>query len=198
MKDLFPIFLRLEHRPVLVVGGGRIARRKIEALIRSGARVTVIAPEADAAIQRLAQSGDLTWYAEAFTAEVADAHSVPWTLVFAATDSMVLNRRIRDWARTRGAPCNAVDDPDACDFFMPAVYRDGPVTVAVGTSGRAPGLAAFLRDRIAEYLPGDLTQLAEHLARLRKELQEQFPGRDGREKRRKRLLKAVETLWRNR
>ncbi len=199
MPEPFPIFLLLEGRSVLVVGGGSVARRKIAALLRAGARVTVLAPELEGTVRAWAAAGRVSWCAERFSAEAADSLGEKnWALVFAASSECAANRAVYEWAAARGTWCNAADAPDACDFYLPAVHRDGPVLVAVGTSGRVPALAAFLRDRISEWLPDGLAAAAEELGRLRQVLRRRFPGPAGRSLRRERLRAAIAAFWRAR
>lgn len=139
--DLFPLFLKLAGRACLVVGAGAIAESKIESLLRAGARVTVVAPEATAKVRSWARGKQIVWRARAYRA--ADLSGA--FLVIAATSSSALHRAIHRQARRAGILCNAVDDPPNCDFYYPAVVRRGSLQIAISTGGESPSLAARLR-----------------------------------------------------
>jgi len=136
--------LDLSGVQVLVVGGGRIAQRKIEGLLRAGAAVTVVAPEVDNGIRELAVRIVDRGYLS------ADLESV--RLVITAADDAVVNASVAADATARGIWVNSADDPVNCTFTLPAVARDGVVTVAVGTGGASPALASHLRGELERWL----------------------------------------------
>src|SRR5271169_3551817 len=110
---LFPAFLKLEGRRCVVVGAGPVAEEKIPSLLRAGAKVRVVAPQATERVQIWARAKKIIWERRAFRSEdLAGAF-----LVIAATSSALLHARIQAQARRRGVLCNAVDDPEHCDFF---------------------------------------------------------------------------------
>ena len=160
---LYPIFLSLAGRACLVVGGGKVAERKTEELLRAGARVTVVAPAVTEALARHAEEGALEWARRGFGPADLDGMA----LAFVATSDPDVNRRAASEARARGVWVNVADDPGACDFHVPALLRRGRVAVAVSTGGAAPALASWVRDRVAGALPEGLGDLAEVLAVLR-------------------------------
>jgi precorrin-2 dehydrogenase / sirohydrochlorin ferrochelatase len=142
---LFPLFLKLAGRQCLVVGAGAIAESKIDSLLRAGAPVTVVAPEATERIRRWARSKQILWRKRAYRAgDLGGAF-----LVIAATSSAALHREIFRQARHAGVLCNAVDDPPNCDFYYPAVVRRGSLQIAISTGGLSPSLAARLRAELA-------------------------------------------------
>ena len=159
----YPVFLDLKERPVLVVGGGRVAARKVEGLLAAGARVTVVAPRAEARIRAWARQGRVCWQARGF--EPGDLAGME--LAFIATSDSRANRAAAAEAERRGVWANVADDPSACRFLVPAVLRRGRLTVAVGTQGASPELAAWVRDRIDRALPGCLAELVELARRVR-------------------------------
>ena len=161
--ELFPMFLKLQGRPCLVVGAGRIAEPKIESLVRCGARVRVVAPAATPAISKAAQIGKITWERRAFRA--ADLAGI--FLVVAATSSPRLHERIFRQARRAGILCNAVDEPALCDFFYPAVVRRGPLQIAISTGGNAPSLAQRLRREMEQFFSPAYGAWVEEIGRLR-------------------------------
>lgn len=160
LPDLYPVGLVLTGRDCLVVGGGAIAVRKVEGLVAAGARVTVIAPRLDPRLAALdPRPGALATVPRPYRRrDLRGRH-----LVIVATDDEALNRRVAAHAKRLGVWCNVADRPELCGFTLPAVHRDGPVTVAVATGGRSPALAGWLRDRIAGSLPS-VAEAAEALA----------------------------------
>jgi precorrin-2 dehydrogenase/sirohydrochlorin ferrochelatase len=140
----YPVFLDLKDRPVLVVGGGKIALRKARGLIEAGAQVTVVAPqwvpEFEALpvrlVQRRFRATDLAGF----------------RLVFAATNERVTNHQIGVAARRRGMLANIADSAGECDFIVPARLERGHVQIAVSTGGQNPRLAAALRRKLEEIL----------------------------------------------
>ena len=140
---LYPVMLDLRGRPVVVVGAGAVAARKIAALVEAGAVVTVVAPDVgDAAraagasmvVERPYERGDLDGA----------------LFAVAATGDPTVNAAVADDAERAGIFVNAADDPQHCSALLPAVLRRGPVVVSVSTSGSAPAFASWLRDRIAD------------------------------------------------
>ena len=154
--DYFPIFLRLTGEPVLVVGGGLVAARKIELLQRSGARVTVVAPVVVANLAERAASGLLTHLAEEFHPR----HLHGMRLVIAATDKHAVNAWVAHHADRENVPVNVVDDRELSRFIVPAIVDRSPVVVAVASSGDAPVLTRRLREKLEAMLPARLGVLA--------------------------------------
>lgn len=152
----------------LVVGGGAVATRKIEKLIKSGADVTVVAPDSSIVLQGLAEEGQLRWIKRVFAADDVAGMA----LVFAATDNHAVNAQVTKAAKAsagQGAWVNVADDPAEGDFSLPAVANRGEVTVTVSTDGASPALAAWLRDLLKEALPEGTEKLTELCRALRNE-----------------------------
>jgi precorrin-2 dehydrogenase/sirohydrochlorin ferrochelatase len=141
MSALFPAFLKLEGRKCLVVGGGAIAEQKLAGLTDAGARVEVIAPRASSSIRSLVESGSVTWRAREFAASDLDGAF----LVIAATGDVAVNTQVFREAERRGILCNAVDEPERCHFYYPAVVRRGDLQIAISTNGKSPALAQRIR-----------------------------------------------------
>ncbi len=161
----YPVMLRLAGKRVLVVGAGRVAARKVEALVDAGALVTIVAPVVTA---DLAARHDVTIEQRFY---VSDDVAGYW-LVVVCTDDPVVQQRVFDDGERLGVWVNAADDPDRCSFTLPAVARRGPVIVAVSTSGASPALAQVLRDRAAAAaLPEGIEDIAVHLATERRRIQ---------------------------
>ncbi len=160
---LYPIFLKIESSPCLVVGGGKVALRKVKSLLQSGARVTVVAPEGGAALKALAEAGRIEWRRETYRpGEAGD-----YTLVVAATDSPDVNRSVYRDALQNRVPVNSVDDPEHCSFYVPSLIRRGQLLVAVSTSGTVPYFARKLRDYLEAKLYADIGLDLERLKKLR-------------------------------
>jgi precorrin-2 dehydrogenase/sirohydrochlorin ferrochelatase len=162
----YPVVLKLAGRRCVVVGGGQVAARKVTALVRAAADVLVVAPDAAPDIDTLAETGGLRLERRAF--EPADLDGA--FLVIAATDRREVNRAVEEAARARGALLNVVDDPDACDFTVPALVRRRDVTLAISTGGRSPAFARYLREQLGEWLTDGRCTLLEILAELRRDL----------------------------
>jgi precorrin-2 dehydrogenase / sirohydrochlorin ferrochelatase len=144
VTNLFPMFLKLEGRQVLVIGAGKVGEPKIAGLVGSGARVRVVALEATPNVQEWAREGKIDLELRAFSpADLGAAF-----LVVVATNSRALNERIHREAQRRGILCNVVDVPDLCDFFYPAVVRRGDLQIAVSTNGQSPSLAQKIRQQL--------------------------------------------------
>jgi precorrin-2 dehydrogenase / sirohydrochlorin ferrochelatase len=141
-----PIFLDVTERRCVVIGGGKVAERKIEALVDAGARVTVISPVVTSAITRWAAAGRITHAAREYHPGDIDGA----TVVFAATDNPALHRSIAAEANERRVPINVADKPDLCTFIAPAVAKRGALQIAVSTSGAAPAFAARICGEIED------------------------------------------------
>jgi precorrin-2 dehydrogenase/sirohydrochlorin ferrochelatase len=164
--SLFPIFLKLEGRQCLVVGAGKIAAAKIPALLEAGAEVQVVAPQAGGTVAELADAGLIRWEERRFEREDLQGKF----LVIAATSSIELNQTIFAEAQQRGVLCNAVDDPDRCDFYYGAVVRRGDLQIAISTAGNSPALAQRLREQLELQFGPEYSDWLEQLGRVREQL----------------------------
>lgn len=161
--DYFPIFLRLTGEPVLVVGGGEVAARKVDLLARAGARITIVAPELTDSLAERVRAGALEHIADEFRPELLAGKR----LVIAATDKQAVNAWVAYQAESRNVPVNVVDDRELSRFIVPAIVDRSPVVVAVGSSGDAPVLTRRLRERLESFLPQRLGALAQLAGKLR-------------------------------
>lgn len=155
----YPIMLLLTGRRVVLVGAGRVAKRKLDELLACGAELVVVAPDIEETFHR----EGVFCMTQAYTPSVLDGA----TLVFACTDDPELNARVVADARRRNILACAVDQPADCDFFSPATVRDEDVVLAIGTGGSAPGLAKHLRNEIASHLPDRIGEFARTLQTCR-------------------------------
>ncbi len=165
------------------MGGGAVAARKVRLLLSAGACVRVVAPEAGTAIRRLAKAGKLKLARRPFRA--GDLDGV--TLAVAAAGDAALNAVIVRASRRRGVPLNVVDEPDKCDFIVPAVVESGGLLIAVSTSGASPGLAARIATRLRGEYGREYGRILRHLERLRCELKRRVPE----QRRRKEIIDRV-------
>lgn len=166
MESLFPMFVKLAGRKCLVVGAGPVAKSKIESLLHAGASVHVVAPSATAAVAAWADEGRLTWSRRAF--EATDLELV--SLVVVATSSHQVNEAVFRLADARGIFCNAVDQPDRCHFYYPAVVRRGNLQIAISTAGLSPSLAHRLRIELEAQFGPEYEVWVEWLGAARKRL----------------------------
>jgi uroporphyrin-III C-methyltransferase/precorrin-2 dehydrogenase/sirohydrochlorin ferrochelatase len=172
--EYLPIFLRARDRAVTVVGGGLVATRKVELLLRCEARITVVAPDLHRELRELVAMTAkrvLRHVPERFAPHHLDGAE----LVIAATDSAGTNAAVAEAARARGVPVNVVDDPALSSFIVPAIVDRSPVVVAVGTGGASPVLARWLRTRIEALLPARVGALARFLGRHRETVRRLVP-----------------------
>lgn len=168
---LFPLFTDLRDKSVLVVGGGAVAARKITALLRSGAQVTVVAPVFRADIRALAEAGRVRCVAGEFAPEQLDGM---W-LAIAATDDRAVNIRVSEAASARRLLVNVVDDPELSSFQVPSIVDRAPLVVAVSTAGAAPVFARRVRERIEALFDHSLGTLASLVARRRDAIRRAYP-----------------------
>ena len=166
-KRYYMACLDLEGRSALVVGGGAVAREKVEGLLDCGSRVTVVAPEIDPELDRPG--------VELVRREYRSADLDGQLLVVAATSTEEVNRRVFGDAEARGLLCNVVDVPDLCSFILPAVHRVDPIAIAISTGGASPALAQRLRDEIAAVVRPEHATLARRLRDLRPWAKKEFP-----------------------
>jgi len=167
----YPAMLRLEGRPVLVVGAGPVAARKVEALLESGAAVTVVAPDVHPDIDALAATGAI----QLRRTEVASKHLHGVWLVISATGVAQVDRWLAAECERRRIFINAVDRPEDCSFYVPSIVRDDPILVAISTDGQSPALAGYLRRILGAALPPGVGKLAGLLGRYRERARAELP-----------------------
>ena len=169
---LFPLFADLRNRTVLVVGGGAVAERKVEALLQAGALPQVGSLDLNEGLGRWLEEGRLRWRVGAFREEWLDE---AW-LVIAATDDSAVNRQVYEAATARRILANVVDDAELCSFHSPAVVQRGLLQVAISSGGGAPMLARHVRRQLETLLDDSLGTLAELLTRQREAIRARFPN----------------------
>jgi len=169
--SLYPIFANLNQRPVLVIGGGAVGERKVAALRKTGAIITLVAPQITANLRAWAKAGLIRHTAEAFNESQLDR---VW-LVVAATDDRALNQRIAAEAWRRCVFVNVVDDAALSSFQVPALVDRSPLMIAISTGGAAPVFARLIRERIESLLDSSLGPLTDLVARYRIRIRTRIP-----------------------
>jgi uroporphyrin-III C-methyltransferase/precorrin-2 dehydrogenase/sirohydrochlorin ferrochelatase len=168
--DYLPIFIKLRGRSSVVIGGGEIALRKVNLLLKAGAQVTVVAPELCAELAGLQSQGAITYRAERFESGQLDGAQ----LVVAATDDESVNRAVSEAAQARNIPVNVVDAPELCTFVVPSVVDRSPIVIAVSSGGNAPVLARMVRARLETLIPTSYGRLAQLAGEFRDRVKARF------------------------
>ena len=162
----YPVCLDIKNRHCLVVGGGQVGTRKVRTLVQCGARVTVVSPEVTAELNQLARQGKIQIRLRNYlTADLDTAF-----LVIGATDDQEQNRRIHQDAEAAQRLCNIADQPELCNFVLPAVITQGDLMVAISTSGRSPAFAKYLRRRLQRQFGPEYGQFLELMGAVRRRL----------------------------
>ena len=159
----YPIFVNLEGRRVVVIGGGGVAHRKIEVLAGAGAEVLVVAKNI---IKEICEGPEV----KLIEGEYKDKYLDGAVLVIAATSDNDLNRKVYDDCRKMRLLCNVVDVPELCDFFVPAVARRGDLQIAIGTEGHCPAYAAHIRRKLEAIFTDKHGEFLVELGAMRKKV----------------------------
>ena len=181
--NYFPVFFDLTGQRVLIVGGGEVALRKVTLLERTGASITLVAPEITPELLERAAAGTLQLARREFAPEDLDGVR----LVIVATSRRAVNRWIANLSESRNIPVNVVDDREASRFIVPAIIDRDPVLVAISTGGTSPVLARRLRERLEALIPARIGELASWLKALRKTARQKLRDTDER----RRFFEAV-------
>lgn len=176
--DYLPIFVKLEGRDCLVVGGGEVAWRKSRMLMKAGASVTVVAPDAGEEIQHAAGNGDLVWVQDGFKPE----HLDKVFLVIAATDNPLVNELVSKAADKRRVLANVVDDTPKCSFIVPSIVDRSPIVIAISSAGKSPVLARLIREKLETLIPSHVGRMAKLAGEFRDTLKQKISTLNGRRK----------------
>lgn len=168
---LFPIYVNLEKRKCLVVGGGKVAERKVENLMEYGAVIRVVSPEVEPGLQRMAEEGRIELRCREF--QKGDLEQI--FIAFVATDQNSINQEVVDACRDRGILVNAVDDPPRCDFYVPSIVRQGSLVLAISTEGKSPAFARRLRQQLETIITPEYGEFVDLLGEVRQALKSQVP-----------------------
>ena len=167
----YPIFLKLNNRRVVVVGGGPVAARKVQALLAAQADVVVVADVIDDMLMTFCNGAK----AKLIKSNYSKDYLAGALLVIAATDNHQVNKQIYEDCQELKLLCNVVDEPELCDFFVPAVAKQGDLQIAVSTGGLCPAYAAQIKNRLANIFTEQHGQFLTELGRLRKPVIEHIP-----------------------
>jgi len=140
----YPIFLDLNGKRVVIIGGGSVATRKAETIFGTGARLVVVAPRLDDTLRKVCAGTS----AELIESKYSKDYIGGATIVIAATNDEALNRQIYKDCQELEILCNVVDSPGLCDFYVPAVLQRGDLQIAIGTDGKSPAYAGHLRKKL--------------------------------------------------
>ncbi len=162
----YPIFLRVAGRQCLVVGGGKVAEQKVKSLVHAGARVTVLSPDLTPALAAFAATRQISHHARVYV--TGDLRG--FFLAYAATTDEELQRTLAAEAAQAGVLLNVVDQPQLCDFIMPAVLERGDLVIATSTSGASPTMAKRIRSELASTFGSEYDLALQLLRRLREQL----------------------------
>lgn len=162
----FPIFLDLNRKLCLAVGGGRVAERKVQSLLKAGARVRVVSPQITATLRKLKQKGEILYRSGSF--QVKDLNDVH--LAIAATNDRKTNEKISNLCRRRRIWVNVVDEPDQSSFIVPSLVQRGDLVLAISTSGKSPALAKALRVKLEKEIGPEYSTWLKLLGAIRKKV----------------------------
>ena len=168
----YPIFLELENRACLIVGGGEVAYRKAAMLVSCGAKVRVVSPRLSGDLKRLLTKGKIRWLKHIF--RLGDLNGIE--LVVAATDEQLVNTQVSRECRRRGIWINVVDQPKLCSFIVPSVIQRGRLTVAISTGGASPALSKWIRKDIEHRYGAEFGRLVGMIAKARPQVLARVKG----------------------
>ena len=175
----FPLFMNLRDRPILVVGGGEVACRKVDSLIRAGANVSIVSPQIDLYLQRLVERNECHWIQNFYSKKILDKK---YLQVWATTDNPELNHRVHDDAKALGILVNVVDNQPYCDFITPSVITRGRIQIAISSGGASPVLIRNIREQLESILAFNLSLLADFGLSKRGDIKQRLPSVDLRRK----------------
>ncbi|MDA0147507.1 precorrin-2 dehydrogenase/sirohydrochlorin ferrochelatase family protein [Vibrio sp. LaRot3] len=175
----FPLFLDLKGKPVLVVGGGEVASRKVDSLVRAGAQVTIVSPTIEAYLKRLVDQQECYWIQNFYSQDMMDKRYVQ---VWATTDNPDLNHQVHADAKALGLLVNVVDDQPYCDFITPSMINRGRIQVAISSGGASPVLVRNIREKLETQLSQNLSILADFSSSKRNHIKQVMPDVDSRRK----------------
>lgn len=178
MPRYYPMMLDLRQSNCVVVGGGKVAARKVETLLQCGANVRIIALRVDTVLKTLIKSG----LAEHVSTSYEKRHLAGATLVFASTDDGGLNRAVSRDAREAGIPINVADAPELCSFVVPAIVERGDLVISVSTSGKSPALAKRIRMELEQRFGPEYARILKLLGEVRPLLMKMEPDINERKK----------------
>ena len=170
--EYLPLFFSLRNKPVLLVGGGRVALRKARLLIDAGASVTLVSPDIDHELETMLTAAGGCWQQDVYRPSYLDGA----LLVVAATPEQSVNASVAADAAAGNTPVNVVDSPELCSFVFPSIVDRSPLIIAIGSSARSPVLARLVRSKIEALIPAAYARLAAFTGRFREAIKKAAPG----------------------
>ena len=155
----FPFFLQLEKLPCLIIGGGSVAERKLDLLIKAGADITIVSVDFTDYILELTKTNNIKCITQEYSEELLEGNK--YKFVISATNNLALNQQVAKDCDTHNIIVNVVDQPEICDFIFPSILERGDITIAVSTGGASPVLARVLRTKLETMVPSSYGKLAE-------------------------------------
>ncbi|MFS1892568.1 bifunctional precorrin-2 dehydrogenase/sirohydrochlorin ferrochelatase [Vibrio lentus] len=175
----FPMFLDVENKPILVVGGGEVACRKVDSLLRAGADVTLVSPKVEPYLKQLVDDNKVRWVQNFYSSQLISQN---YLQVWATTDNPDLNHQVHNDAKEMGILVNVVDDLPYCDFITPSMINRGRIQIAISSGGASPVLVRNIREKLETVLPQNIGLIADFGASKRNSIKEFFPTVDERRK----------------
>jgi siroheme synthase-like protein len=167
----YPIYLDIENRNVIIIGGGEVCARKAETMMRYGARVTIVSPEFTSEIEQWARDGQLAIRRKRYeTSDIEDAH-----IVIASTDDTSVNEQVAADSRARRIPVNVVDVTPLCEFIVPAIIEKDGIQIAISTGGKSPALARTLKEDLNRTIGPEYSEVNDLLGSLRDSAKAKLP-----------------------
>ena len=178
----FPIFLDAKHINAIIIGGGDVAARKIELLLKTTTKITIMSETLSLSVERLINTHQLTWLPHNYV----EGHLSVHNLVIAATDDTAVNQAVAQEATALNLLTNVVDQPDLCTYITPAIIDRDPMLIAMSSSGSAPILLRMLREQIEKMLPSGYGKLADFSLKFREHVKARVKG-----------IRSRRTFWEN-
>jgi precorrin-2 dehydrogenase/sirohydrochlorin ferrochelatase len=184
--NIYPIGLCIDDKKCVVIGGGKVAERKVRSLIDSKAKVKVVAPGITPYLRKLVSRKQITYVCKKFSdSDISNAF-----LVIGATDNSVVNKRISETALKKNILVNIIDVPELSSFYVPACVKRGDLIISISTSGKSPVLSSEIRRQLEKIYGPEYAKLTNILGKLRCEVKSKYPSRADKKKIWKRLVKS--------
>lgn len=167
----YPIYLDIENRSVVIIGGGNVCARKAETMMKYGARVTIVSPEFTDEIEQWAREGCLALQQKEYDPSDLDGANI----VIASTDIQAVNEQIAADCRARRIPVNVVDVTPLCEFIVPAIIESGSIQIAISTGGKSPALARTLKEDLQRTIGPEYAEVNDVLGTLRESAKSVLP-----------------------
>lgn len=170
--NYFPVFLDSKKIRAKIIGGGDVAARKIELLLKSTNNITIVSPKLSSTVERLINEHKLTWHQRVF--EPSDINDV--NLIISSTDDTEVNRQVSELAEQKNILVNVVDQPHLCSYITPSIVDRNPMLIAISSSGSSPVLVRILKEKFDKLLPSRYGKLADFCYKFRDHVKARVKG----------------------